>query len=149
MLKKIIGTIWRKLPPAARQLIVRSTQEKFTVSVTGIITNEADEILLLEHVLRPASGWGVPGGFIEAGEQPEAGLRREIREEISLELENVKLLRVRTIRRHIEILFSAEAVGTPVVSSREIKDFGWFEFDSMPKGMSRFQKATIENFLKK
>ena len=128
-------------------MIVRATQEKFTVSVAGVITNEAGEILLLDHVLRPGCGWGFAGGFMEAHEQPEETLRREINEETNLELENIKLLRARTVNRHIEILFSAEARGEARVKSREIKSLDWFTADNLPENMPPCLRSSIKNLL--
>jgi NUDIX domain len=69
MLKKLVGKIWRKTPHFIRLRIIRLSQTKFTVSVGAVVLNEKGEILLLDHVLRPASGWGIPGGFINGGEQ--------------------------------------------------------------------------------
>jgi len=149
MLKKSIGFIWRKMPYFLRLRIIRVTQEKFTVSVAAIITNDRNEILLLNHVLRPFSGWGIPGGFIEAGEQPDAAVRREIREETGLELTNLEMMRVRTIKRHVEILFRAAATGKGEVKSREINALGWFEIDEMPERMSCVQKSLIKEVLNK
>jgi len=148
MLKTIIGLIWRKLPPSVRMKIVRVTQKKFTATVAVIIENEMGEVLLLDHVLRPASGWGIPGGFLEYGEQPAEAVKRELREEIGLELKNLEMVRVRTSGRHIEILFRARANGTASVKSREINALGWFEVDKMPEKMSRIQKTIIEDLLK-
>ena len=111
MLYNIIGKIWKTMPASARQLVTRSLQVRFTVSAAGVITNNKGEVLLLNHVLRPVSGWGVPGGFLNFGEQPEAAFRREIREETGLELRDVTIYRARTLKRHIEIIFLAEAVG--------------------------------------
>lgn len=148
MLKKIVGKIWRKLPSSVRMKIVRVTQSKFTVSAAAIIENENGEVLLLDHVLRPASGWGIPGGFLGYGEQPADALRRELREEIGLELKNIKLVRTRTINRHVEIVFRAEANGTASVISREINALGWFKIGEMPEKMSRTQKTIIEDLLK-
>ena len=147
MVKKIIKIIWEKLNPAMRLRIVRSTQKKFTVSVAAIVVNENGEILLLNHVLRSDLSWGIPGGFIANGEQPEAAVRREIREETGLELENIKLIRLRTINRHIEILFSASPVGTARVQSLEINELGWFKVNEMPEKMSRIQKQMLEKVL--
>lgn len=131
-----------------RLRIIRATQEKFTVSVAAVITNERGEILLLNHVLRPFSSWGIPGGFVEAGEQPETAIRREIREETGLELTNIEMFRVRTIKRHVEIMFRAAATGDGEVKSREINALGWFGIGEMPDEMSRIQKSLIEEVLK-
>ena len=136
------------MPYFMRLLIIRATQEKFTVSVAAIITNELNEILLLNHVLRPFSSWGIPGGFVEAGEQPSSAIRREIREETGLELKNPEMIRVRTIKRHVEILFRAKTTGKGEVKSREINALGWFEIGRMPEQMSRVQKSLIEEVLK-
>ncbi len=148
MFKEIIGKIWKKTPRRVRLRIIRTTQKTFTVSAGAIVTNSKNEILLLDHVLRPKSGWGVPGGFMNYGEQPEQTVSREILEEVGLEITNIKMLRVRTIGRHIEILLSAEAEGEPEVLSREIKSAGWFAIDRLPAEMSAAQKFLFENFLK-
>ncbi len=148
MIKKIVGSIWRKLSPLARLKIVRVTQTKFTASVAVIIENEKGEILLLDHVLRPDSGWGIPGGFLGFGEQPAEAVRRELIEEIGLELKMVEMVRVRVVNRHIEILFRAKANGVASVKSREINAFGWFKVDEMPEKMNQTQKSIIEKFLK-
>lgn len=145
---KIVGRIWRKLPAPVRMKIVRVTQKKFTASVAAIVQNEKGEVLLLDHVLRPASGWGIPGGFLDFGEQPSDAAKRELREETGLELKELKIYRVRTIGRHIEIIFSAEAVGEASVKSREINGLGWFKVEEMPEKMSRIQKTMIEDLLR-
>jgi len=127
--------------------IIRASQSKFTISVAAIIVNENGEILLLDHVLRSASGWGIPGGFLAHGEQPIDAVRRELREEIGIELTDVELFRARTIYRHVEILFRASAVGTPEVKSREINAVGWFHPEKLPENMSRTQKEFVKNLL--
>jgi ADP-ribose pyrophosphatase YjhB (NUDIX family) len=147
MVKKFIKIIWEKLNPATRLKIIRATQKKFTVSVAAVVINENDEVLLLNHVLRSDLSWGIPGGFIEYGEQPEAAVKREIREETSLELENIKMIRVRTAYRHVEILFRASPVGTARVQSLEINELGWFKADAMPEKMSLIQKQIVEKVL--
>ena len=97
MFKEIIGKLWKKTPRFIRLKIVRATQNTFTASAGALVTNSRKEILLLDHVLRPKSGWGIPGGFMNHGEQPEQTISREIMEEVGLELNNIKMLRVRTI----------------------------------------------------
>jgi len=136
------------LPGWMRLRIIRATQSKFTVSAAAIITNDQREVLLLNHAFRPFSGWGLPGGFVTIHEQPEDAIRREIREETGLELDDLTMFRVRTIRKHVEILVTATATGTAEVKSpREIIELGWFNVDSMPENLSSSQKKLVRDVL--
>jgi 8-oxo-dGTP diphosphatase len=148
MLKNIVGKLWRKLPSSARLKIVRSTQPKFTVSVGVVIFDGLERVLLLDHVLRPQSGWGIPGGFINANEQPERAVHREINEETGLNLENVKLWRIETRNLHVEMIFSATTGGIASVKSHEIKEVKWFETNNLPSELPYRQKRMIEEILK-
>ena len=147
MLNEIVETIWKNLTPYLRLKIVRATQPKFTVSVAAIIINENNEVLLLDHIFRSALSWGIPGGFVNRGEQPEEALRREIREETGLEIHDIKLFRVRTINGHIEMLFRAQATGTAEVKSHEIRALAWFSGGKIPEQMDKEQKTVIKNIL--
>lgn len=146
---QLISKIWKKLPPWLRLRLTRATQHKFTASVVGVISNERGEVLLLDHVLRPASGWGLPGGFLKPHEQPEDGLRREIREETGLELTEVKHFRTRTIRRHVEVLFTARSNGDGSIGTREISDIRWFPIDDIPTEMNVGQQNLIREIFRR
>src|SRR6185503_14574213 len=135
MLKKAVRRIWRFLSPGMRARLVRSVQTSFTVSAAAIVTNEEGKVLLLNHVLRPDSGWGYPGGFVNKGEQAEDAIRREVREETGIDLDKLELHDVRNSGTHIEILFVAKSVGEPEVRSREIIELGWFGIDDFPQEM--------------
>jgi NAD+ diphosphatase len=53
-----------------------------------IIENELGEILLVERKLDPKKGyWDLPGGFIEPDESFEESVKREIREELNVEID--------------------------------------------------------------
>jgi len=144
----LASKIWKALTPSFRTRLVRVTQPKFTVSVAAVVTNPEGKVLLLKHVLRPAADWGIPGGFMEADEQPHDAIRRELLEETGLELQEVNMLRVRTMARHIEILFRARANGEGEVRSREITKLGWYDPEDMPKGTAGIQKHLIEEILR-
>jgi ADP-ribose pyrophosphatase YjhB (NUDIX family) len=149
MLKKIVGKIWRKTPHFIRIKLIRASQKKFTVSVGVVVLNQKSEVLLLDHVFRPASGWGIPGGFMEFAEQPHEAAKREVFEETGLELENLEMIWMRTLNRHIEIIFRADGKGTAEVKSREINSLAWFEVEKMPEEMSKSQAEIIRQVLSK
>src|SRR5258708_2690416 len=146
MFIELLGAVWRHLPGVARRRLVRTGQRRFTVTAGALIFDDRGRILLLEHVFRPDSGWGIPGGFLARGEQPEEGLRRELREEVGLELDDVKLLLVRSLHRprQIEIYFRARPQGEPQPRSFEIKRAEWFALDDLPAELSKDQRTMIQ-----
>lgn len=61
----------------------------------GIVIGPDGRLLLGRRAIEPYRGWwDVPGGFLEAGEHPEDGVRRELREETGLEVVVVRLVGV-------------------------------------------------------
>src|SRR5207253_5032916 len=49
---------------------------------------EGDRVMLVRRAVEPRRGcWDLPGGFLERGEHPVEGLRREMQEETGLEIE--------------------------------------------------------------
>lgn len=130
-------------PHGLRVFLIRASQKKFTVSVGAIVLNEENKVLLLDHVLRPQSGWGIPGGFIDPYEQPLDAIKRELKEETGIELENIEMQWVRTIRKHIEIIYLAHGKGLAEVRTREIHSLDWFSIDEIPETMSEIQKRMV------
>jgi 8-oxo-dGTP diphosphatase len=149
MFIEFLGAIWRHLPGSMLSRLVRVGQRRFTATVGAMIFDDQGQILLLEHTFRSDKGWGIPGGFISKNEQPEAALRRELREEIGIEVENVELLFARTLLRpkQIEFYFRATALGTPEPCSFEIKSAAWFSLDDLPSDLSKDQRRLISRAL--
>lgn len=151
MLKKLLGALWRGSPKGVRRLGVLISQARFTVTVGGVIEDDRGRLLLLKHRFRTGSGWGIPGGFINKAEQPEEALRRELGEEVGLELESAELAFLRTLERanQVEIYFRCRAAGQPRTTSMEISRAAWFTPDDLPQGLSRDQRRIIERVLKR
>ena len=149
MLRDLAESVWRSAPRFLRLWSVRLTNARFTVTAAGIISDAEGRVLLLKHRFRSGSGWGIPGGFIKADEQPEDGLRRELREEIGLELQTLTLYKARAFKgvRQIEIIFYGRTHGTATPQSQEIKKAGWFTLDSLPKGLPSDQQRLIKDVL--
>lgn len=78
-----------------------------------------DGRILLIHRRNPPRGWALPGGFVEYDESVEEAVRREVREETGLELEDLRQFRVysgpdRDPRGHtVSVVFAARGVGKP------------------------------------
>jgi 8-oxo-dGTP diphosphatase len=149
MLTKFFGGIWRFLPGAVRRRMVRLGQRRFTVTAGALVFDDEGRILLLEHVFRPDSRWGIPGGFLNKGEQPEVALRRELLEEVKLEVTDVQFLFARTLPRprQVEIYFLCKPNGTPAPSSFEIMKAEWFTTNNLPPDLSQDQRKIIKRAL--
>jgi 8-oxo-dGTP diphosphatase len=149
MLNDLLGAIWRHAPKSLRRWTVQLTHPRFAVTVGAVITDAGGRVLLLKHRFRPGAGWGMPGGFMEAGELPEETLRRELREEIGLEIEQAKLLTVRAFKqpRQVEIVFSCQAIGNPDQLSFEIQKAGWFYLGDLPGELPKDQAQLIKQAL--
>ncbi len=152
MLKGLLARVWRGSPVFVKRAGVWLTQPRFAVTAGAVVSDEGGRVLLLRHVLRRGSGWGIPGGFLNAGEQPEEAIRRELREETGLELDGVELAFVRSLPhvRQIEIIFrgrmSAAAFGG-LTKNFEIDRAEWFARDALPEGLGRDQRRLIEQAL--
>ncbi|MBN1992938.1 MAG: NUDIX hydrolase [Anaerolineae bacterium] len=62
------------------------------VGAVGAVFNRAGQVLLVEHVFRPGYNWGLPGGWVERGENPADAVRRELKEELGLKVEVKQIL---------------------------------------------------------
>jgi len=146
MFKDLAGAIWRRTPAGLKKWGVRFTQTRFTVTAGAIITNSDGRVLLLHHRFRPGSGWGIPGGFIKRGEQPDEAVRRELREEVGLEVEDLSLFKTRAFRkaRQVEIIFRCRARGETEQLSFEIKRLAWFDPHELPQELPRDQAELIK-----
>jgi 8-oxo-dGTP diphosphatase len=66
---------------------------RFHVHVDAIV-RRGDEILIMKRAMGAMSGaWYFPGGGLEVDESPEEAVRREIREETELEVDDLRLFK--------------------------------------------------------
>ncbi|PYS84259.1 MAG: NUDIX hydrolase [Acidobacteria bacterium] len=152
MLRRLLAGLWRGAPRFVRRAGVWLTQPRFRVTAGAVVRDERGRVLLLRHVLRKGSGWGIPGGFLRAGEQPEEAVRREVREETGLELESVGLVFVRALGgvRQVEVIFRASMRAEALARlerSFEIDRAEWFAPAELPEGLSRDQRRIISRAL--
>jgi mutator protein MutT len=149
MLNDLLGAIWRLAPLRLRRWTMRLTHPQFVVTAGAVITDKRGRVLLLKHRFRPGSGWGMPGGFLEKGEQPEEALRRELREEIGLEVEQLQLFATRAFETplQVEIIFLCQAIGDTDQLNFEIQKAAWFSVAELPDGLPKDQVRLIRRAL--
>ena len=128
---------------------MRLSHPRFAVTAGAVITDNRGRVLLLKHRFRPGTGWGMPGGFMQEGEQPEETLRRELREEVGLEVEELELLITRAFKvpRQVEIVFTARAIGDINELNFEIQKAAWLFPNELPQELPKDQAQIIKRAL--
>lgn len=111
------------------------------VAVIGLVTWR-DRVLLIRRGVEPMLGkWALPGGYMDAGEMPQAALTRELREEVGLEVEVAQLLDIfpmtgaGVISRGIVLAFDApvRADEPPTPTCRDdALEAAWFAVGELP-----------------
>lgn len=88
-LQRAFLVVWRRVPRLARRWIVRFAAPSYTVGAACVIERGDGAILLVRLAYR--EGWGLPGGLIKRNEDVADCARREVAEEIGVDLTGVPL----------------------------------------------------------
>lgn len=136
ILKRILLRIWKLLPNSLglRRLLVWLVSQKFLVGIVGIVLNEDNEILLLEHSYRKEYPWGLPGGWLTKGEQPTSALKREIREETGYGIDIVRPVEQYADQSYarLDLIYLCRIRGGTFTSSDEIISAAFYPEDDLP-----------------
>jgi 8-oxo-dGTP diphosphatase len=135
IMRLLLG-VYRRLPRLWRRWIVRMIAPSFTVGAMAIIERPDGAVLLVRHSYRRR--WGVPGGLMKRGEHPEVGLRREVQEEVGVEVDLLgePAVVVDPDPQRVDLVFRGRlrpetAEARPM--SPEILEVGWFLPDELPE----------------
>ncbi len=114
--------------------------------VSVIMLNEAGHILLVRHSY--GSGhWAVPGGGMSGDEPASTAARREMREELRVELADLREIACSQERlsgtTHTAHIFAARIEGEVRPDRREIAEHGFFALDALPEPLLPLSKSRL------
>jgi len=132
-----------RVPIEKRKLVVppdhsafRAAEDPFW-SAGGLLHDGRGRVLLIRHV--PGAGWGdawvTPGGRLEVGETTVDGLRREVREEVGVDVLKPMLTRIlqqtlsdgSRVRHGYFAQFVARASSIEPRPGPDVREAHWFE----------------------
>ncbi|MFE2296336.1 NUDIX hydrolase [Streptomyces sp. NPDC059452] len=114
-MKQLVARLWRLLRGPLQWRILWFAHAKFMVGVTGVVRNDAGQVLLLKHRMWPAERpWGLPTGYAVKGEEFPLTIVREVKkEETGLDVKPGRLVNVASgyrTRRRSEVLHALGAL---------------------------------------
>ncbi len=111
--------LWRLFPPRLAGFLKGELARNWVVGAVAVMIDEDTspaELLIVEHSYRLRGAWGLPGGALESipgdprvprhdaspDDVIETALRREVWEELGIEIEAIRLLRIDAIPYIVE-----------------------------------------------
>jgi 8-oxo-dGTP diphosphatase len=107
----------------------------------ALCTDNAGRVLLARRAGEPFKGyWDLPGGFLEEGEHPLDAMRREVREETSLDIEPLQFLGIWMDRygsgpgahSTLNLYWTARVLSGEAEAADDVSEVAWFDPDELP-----------------
>ena len=126
-------------------------------TVGALILNKSNEILLVKSY-KWKDFWTVPGGHIEVGETAENAIKREVMEEVGLDITPIKLLLVQeavypknfNLCKHfifLDYLCISKKMEV-TLDNREIQEYIWTDPEkALEKNLEEYTRNLVQQYL--
>jgi ADP-ribose pyrophosphatase YjhB (NUDIX family) len=147
---KILIRIWGWFPLWLQTFLYRIIRPRFRVAVAALIFDEQNRILLCEHTYRKSLPWGIPAGGLEHGEEPEEGIKRELKEETGFEIQVERLLYAESAKEfhHISLVYLCKVLGGSFTSNIEVSRVQFYPLDQLPELLPK-ERQLLEKMIAK
>jgi ADP-ribose pyrophosphatase YjhB (NUDIX family) len=150
-LKKLLALIYRCTPAWVTRVLLRNVNTTFSMGAAGVFFAADGTVLVQRHVYRHQYPWGLPSGFLNAGETPEQGAVRELKEESGFDGAAEGVIGLYHIHpRHLEFAVRGTVDRTQLPRlSHEIFEIAFVAPDDLPEAMPPDQKAMVRRAMTK
>ena len=127
------------------------------VGCGAFILNENNELLLQQRKKSPEAGyWSIPGGRLEMFETFEEAVKREIKEEVGVDIQVIDELGIcdhiiKSEQKHwVSPSFLCKIIkGKPtIMEPDEHADLKWFSLEELPENITITTQNAIKNYKK-
>jgi 8-oxo-dGTP diphosphatase len=114
--------------------------------VIGVIIIKDRKVLLAKRgtfqgkPVLESGKWALTGGFMDRDETGIQAAKREVKEELGIEITNLKLLHIvdnpyrrnDIDRQNINLVFIGDFAGGEIKTNEEVTEVKWFDLDNLP-----------------
>jgi len=103
--------------------------------VAGSLVVKNNQFLLCKRAIEPSYGkWTFPSGYLDKGETPEFGAKREAYEEVNIKIKLERLFGVVTVKKKnlIQFIFIAKQVSRSFKPGVETLEARYFRYNEIP-----------------
>jgi ADP-ribose pyrophosphatase YjhB (NUDIX family) len=133
------------------RVAARVVAPRHRVGAVGAVFDREGRVLIVEHAYRTDFPWGLPGGWVQPGEDPGHAVARELREELALDVEVRELVacavvgRIRTSTHpvHLGLAYYCRLKSAPSAVSGEVLGFEWSAPAEISRELDPFQRDAI------
>lgn len=127
------------------------------VGCGAFILNENNELLLQQRKKSPEAGfWSIPGGRLEMFETFEEAVKREIKEEVGVDIDVIDELGIcdhiiKSEQKHwVSPSFLCKITnGKPIIMEPDKHaDMQWFSLENLPENLTITTQNALENYKK-
>lgn len=120
----------------------------------AIIITKSNQVLLMKRKGAHGRGtWSTPGGHLEIGESPEECAVREAKEEVGMDVVDVRFRAVTNDifdeqgKHYVTLWMDGKSINEKptIVAENEVEEIGWYGWDELPEPLF----LPLENLIKK
>lgn len=143
---RLAAYVWQRIKPLQWR-VLRLRHPGFMVAAQALARDGHGRVLLVRHRMwPPGREWGMPGGYVNRGEELERAAEREVFEETGLRIEATRVLKITSgFRFRVQVVYAAELRGgTMDLDSREVIEARFVSPDDLPASLMPEHRAMIE-----